>query len=225
MSPTPAGHDPAAMAVMIDFDGTISVRDVGLHLLERLGDPRWRDLEARYEAGEIGSRDCLARQWSCLPPDEQLLREVAAEVPLDPGAGSLIGRLRRAGAEVSIVSDGFGFYVEEPAGRWRVPVLTNQVDFDRHCMVFPTPRPLCDHGCGTCKQVPIEEAAERGKTVVLVGDGASDRPAATVADLVFARAGLADWCETKGIACIRFERLADVSRALLGPGQTRLDSG
>jgi 2-hydroxy-3-keto-5-methylthiopentenyl-1-phosphate phosphatase len=50
---------------------------------------------------------------------------------------------------------------------------------------------------------------------VLVGDGASDRHAALVADVVFAKDALAAWCEGEGVAHERFASLADVHRRLV----------
>jgi 2-hydroxy-3-keto-5-methylthiopentenyl-1-phosphate phosphatase len=51
---------------------------------------------------------------------------------------------------------------------------------------------------------------------VLVGDGASDRKAALLADVVFAKGALASWCASNGVPHIRFERLADVHEAFFG---------
>ena len=60
----------ANAAVFLDFDGTITESDVGVHLLERLGDPDWRQVEDLYFSGAIGSRECLEREWALLPRDE-----------------------------------------------------------------------------------------------------------------------------------------------------------
>ena len=83
-----------------------------------------------------------------------------AEVPLDPGFGPLVDELRAAGAEVTVVSDGFGFYVEEACaplgargaherGRLR----------DRASWSFPHEDRCCPCStCGVCKQAPIKDA-------------------------------------------------------------------
>ena len=55
--------------MFLDFDGTISTGDVGVHLLERLGADGWRAVDAEYDAGEIGSRVCLLDEWDLLPHD------------------------------------------------------------------------------------------------------------------------------------------------------------
>ena len=48
--------------VYCDFDGTITRGDTIDVLLERLAHPSWKEVEARWERGEIGSRECMAQQ-------------------------------------------------------------------------------------------------------------------------------------------------------------------
>ncbi len=216
-SPVPL-VDPETTAVFLDYDGTISVRDTGVALLERLADDSWRRVDEEYVRGEIGSRVCLLEEWDLLPKDEAVLRRHAGEVALDPDALRLVEDLRAAGAEVTIVSDGFGFYVHERLGHLGVPILTNDVDWDRAELVFPNGDRCCAcSSCGTCKQAPIKDAKRRGLTTVLVGDGASDQKAALLADLLFAKEALADWCERAGVPHRRFGVLADVHAALFAP--------
>ena len=210
--------DPATLSVFLDFDGTITTVDTGVHVLERLGDPRWREVDAEYARGEIPSRVCLLDEWDLLPHDRELLVAAAAEVPLDPGFEPLVAALRGAGAEVRIVSDGFGLTVHEVGAAVGVPVLANRVDWTTGRLEFPHEDRCCAcSSCGTCKQAPVKDASRRGRTTVLVGDGTSDRKAALLADLVFAKAGLARWCAANGVAFHPFDTLADVQVALLGP--------
>lgn len=211
--------DLTSTAVFLDYDGTISVTDTGVHLLERLGAPGWRDVDAEYEAGEIGSRVCLLDEWDLLPRDQTQLRTVAAEVPVDPGLEPLVEALLTAGAEVSIVSDGFGFYVHERLGHLGIPIVTNDVNWSTGSLEFPNLDRCCAcSSCGTCKQAPIKDAARRGLRTVLVGDGVSDQKAALLADVLFAKDGLARWCRVASVAFHPFAMLADVHSALLGTG-------
>ncbi len=206
----------AETSVFLDFDGTISRSDVGVHLLERLGDPSWQEIGAEYDSGEIGSRVCLLDEWDLLPHDADLLRRVAAEVPLDPDLDALVAGLRDAGAEVCVVSDGFGFYATEECARRGIPVLTNAVDWSTGKLEFPNEDRCCAcSSCGTCKQAPIKDARHRGRATVMVGDGTSDLKAALLADVVFAKGALARWCSSNGVAHWPFETLADVRAALL----------
>jgi 2-hydroxy-3-keto-5-methylthiopentenyl-1-phosphate phosphatase len=208
--------DLGRAAVFLDFDGTISVRDTGVHVLERLAPPEWRAISEAYGRGEIESRECLLDEWDLLPKDEVLLRDAARGVPLDPGTRPLVDGLRAAGAEVVIVSDGFGFPVDEVARDLGVRLLTNAVDWSSGRLEFPNEDRCCAcSSCGTCKQAPVKDARHRGLTTVLVGDGASDRKAALLAGVVFAKDALEAWCGANDVPHVGFRTLADVHAALL----------
>ncbi|HUR77439.1 MAG TPA: HAD-IB family phosphatase [Acidimicrobiales bacterium] len=211
----------AEASVFFDFDGTISTTDIGVYLLDKLAPVGWTEIGTLFEAGEIGSRECLEREWACIPDhiDAATRRAVASEVPLDPGFGPLVEGLRAAGAEIAVVSDGFGYYVHDFLAPFGVPVFTNELDISTGALRYPNADPECEGcaKCGTCKPRIINEAAARGRTTVFVGDGISDRHAARVADVLFAKAGLAVWCEAEGIAHTRFETLAYVAAAMFAP--------
>lgn len=205
----------SALSVFFDFDGTVTTTDTGVHLLERLATADWRIEEERYESGQIGSRECLQRQWDLLPHDEGRLRATAREVEVDAGFAPLVAALKRAGAEVTVVSDGFGFYAEEVCAAHGVEVMTNVVDWSSGQLTFPHLDRCCPcTTCGTCKQAPIKDARRRGRRTVFVGDGISDRKAALLADVLLAKDDLARWCEELGVDHRRFESLGDVARIL-----------
>lgn len=203
--------DLRGASVFLDFDGTITTQDTGLHLLERLASEGWRQIEHRYLSGEIGSRQCMVAQWALLPRDRNLIEAVTREVPLDPGFPLLVAHLRSVGADVTIVSDGYGFRAQEVAAQAHLPVLTNAIDWDTFEIRFPNSDASCPCGaCGTCKQAPIRAARRLGATTVLIGDGASDAKAAEIVDVVYAKDRLAEWCQNKGIPHRRFSDLGDL---------------
>ncbi len=207
--------DLSNTTVFCDFDGTISTVDVGRHVLGQLASDEWFELHLQYERGEIESRALLTDQWALVAADEATARAVAAEVPLDPDFGALVDGLRDAGAELMVVSDGFGFYVDDACAPFGVEVLTNAVDFATGELQFPHEDRCCPcSSCGVCKQAPIKDARYRKRTTVLIGDGTSDRKAALLADVVFAKDVLARWCAQAGVAHHPFETLADVRHAL-----------
>jgi 2,3-diketo-5-methylthio-1-phosphopentane phosphatase len=215
------GADPAALdlsrtSVFVDFDGTISTVDVGVHVLSRTAPDGWREIDEQFRVGEIDSRECILDEWELVDADEATLRAIASEVALDPDTGPLVDALRAAGAEVTVVSDGFGFYVDDACAPFGVDVLTNTVDFGTRELLFPHEDRCCPcASCGTCKQAPIKDAQYRGRSTVLIGDGASDRKAALLADVVFAKDTLASWCAAFGVEYTPFTALADVRRALV----------
>jgi 2,3-diketo-5-methylthio-1-phosphopentane phosphatase len=208
--------DVANAAVFLDFDGTITAVDSAHHLLDRFAPGKWHVIDDEYARGEIGSRVCLLDEWDLLPKEEALLRSVAREVSIDPGLVALVGALRAAGAEVTVVSDGFGFLAREVCEPLDLTVLTNDVDWSTGELRFPHEDRCCPCStCGMCKQAPIKDARHRGRTPVLVGDGTSDRKAALLADVVLAKGALARWCAANGVAYTPFETLDDVRVALV----------
>lgn len=79
--------DLFSTTVFLDFDGTITQHDSWVHLTNRTAGNLWRAVEDQYVSGAIGSRECLRRQWDLIPNrEEQELRSIVREVPLDPGS-------------------------------------------------------------------------------------------------------------------------------------------
>src|SRR5262245_33915080 len=126
----PADLDLSRTSVFLDFDGTITTADVAVHLLGTTAPDEWRALDQQFRRGGIDSRECILDEWDLVEGDEATLRAIAAEVPLDPGVGPLVDALRAAGAELTVVSDGFGFYVDDAVRPFGLDVLTNAVDFE-----------------------------------------------------------------------------------------------
>lgn len=209
--------DLYSTTVFLDFDGTITQLDSCLHLLNRTAGDSWRAVEDLWVSGAIGSRECLQRQWELIPNrDEQELRRIVREVDLDPGFPALVQCLRTSGAEVVVLSDGYGFYAEEICAAQDLALISNHIDWQDWSVKFPAISASCEcPGCGTCKPAAIRAAQRDGRATVLVGDGASDRRGAGVADWVFAKADLAQWCHVAGVQYHRFASLADVMNALV----------
>jgi HAD superfamily phosphoserine phosphatase-like hydrolase len=205
------------IAVLLDYDGTVSVRDVGDDLMSRFvpDQAAVAEMDARYLAGEVGSRDLIGWDMGMLPDDPALLRAHAAEVPQDPGVVDLVALCRAHDITVEVVSDGLGFYVASNLallGLGDLPVATNRnlVSGGAAGVSFPFAHPSCTV-CGTCKRERVRVHQERGRLVLFVGDGPSDRYAAWHADITFAKGSLRAWCEAAGVPIEPWQRLDDVT--------------
>lgn len=206
-------------AILCDFDGTIVDQDVSEELLASHGDPGWRAIDDAFVRGEIGSRECATRQVAMLGGTrDELVTEALRRYHVDPTFAPFVAWCREDGIEISVVSDGFGFYIAamlEAAGVVGVPVLTNRTVFDAPpSLRFPFAHPECV-GCGTCKRNAVLDARERlGGPIAFAGEGHTDRYGALYADLVFAKKYLPALCDEMGISYVTWETFDDIRTAL-----------
>jgi 2,3-diketo-5-methylthio-1-phosphopentane phosphatase len=203
----------------VDFDGTIVPCDVTDFLLERFADPAWREVEADWQAGRIGSRECMTRQVALLQASEPDVLAAISELEIDPGFATFVQQCRRNGIGMTIVSDGFDFVIERVLGNagLAVPFYANRFaphGADRWRVTFPSARSDCRALAGNCKCAFTEPYSSAVK--VVIGDGRSDFCIAGQADLVFAKGTLLDLCRSSGAPHYAFADFFDVIEKL-GP--------
>jgi 2-hydroxy-3-keto-5-methylthiopentenyl-1-phosphate phosphatase len=198
--PLLSGRPP--IALLVDYDGTIATTDVSDKILQRFVGKRYTDDDAAYSSGLVGSRGLYSSQVKLLPGDPGEIVALAEAQAHDPDFAPFATRAIELGLPVEVVSDGFGFFIE-PALRHLgvppIPVITASTTFDGELarMSFPNGHPHC-FVCGTCKRQRVLAHQAGGRSVVFIGDGASDRYAAAYSDLVFAKRDLANMCSAEG---------------------------
>ena len=198
VGPLVAGAMP--LAILVDYDGTIALTDVGDTVMAEHVPGAWEEMSAVYDAGRMGSRRLMEAEMGMVdaPDGGAALLATAAAQPHDPGFAPFVRRAQAAGIPVEVVSDGFGFYIG-PAmaslGLGDVPVVTNRTIFvDGGARIdFPNGHPTC-FICGTCKRARVLAHRAAGRAVVFIGDGESDRYAAGHADVIFAKRALVPIC-------------------------------
>lgn len=190
------------LALLIDYDGTISQTDVTDEVMAAHVPGVWEAAAALYDAGRMGSRRLMAWEMDLVEADPTVLLATAAAQPHDPGFVSFVRLAQAAGIPIEIVSDGFGFFIRpalEALGVGELPVVTARTVFmgRRARLEFPNGHPTCLI-CGTCKRQRVLAHRAAGRRVVFIGDGESDRYAAGYADVVFAKRSLVKICEEMG---------------------------
>jgi len=207
------------LSVICDFDGTITVRDVGHALCERFAPGALADADRRWMAGEIPFHEafriaCLGLRASA----EQLVEHALAVGALRPGFEDLLDACVETGAELTVASAGLDLYVEpilERALGERRALLSMHVNparvSDEGVVVdFPHRHADCPE-CGNCKGVLARGHRAAGRRVLAVGDSFSDRCLVGEADWVFARSWLAEHCERSGVAHERYDDFGPVA--------------
>lgn len=208
----------------MDFDGTACLHDVAEHMLQEFGAPDWADYDDAVDRGEIGLRDAITAQNAMLDADRDTLLAFAHEhCPMDPTFEPFVGWLGSLDVRVTLVSDGFGFYIEPflaAAGLADIAVITNEQmwgdDGRPASMRFGNGHPECI-GCGTCKMQAVLTHRERYGPVAFIGEGQTDRYGALYADMTFAKLDLVAHCERDGVPYIPWDSFDDV-RAVLERG-------
>lgn len=207
------------MIAVLDFDGTITVKDVSDALFAEFADFE------RLTSALIGGRLTVAQYYSaafasmgaaCSPDRLAIwLRSIA----VDPGFTGLVRWLRSKGIPLRIVSDGFDIYIQPilaSVGLADIPVYSNIAVWRNHQFVpeFPGATDSCSCFCASCKRNAVLRSVPEQEVIVYVGDGRSDTCAVEHADIVFAKGYLAAYCNEKRIPHHPYKSLADVQRIL-----------
>jgi 2-hydroxy-3-keto-5-methylthiopentenyl-1-phosphate phosphatase len=202
------------LALLIDYDGTISLTDVTDEVMAAHVPGVWEEAAALYDAGRMGSRRLMSWEMDLVRADPAALLATAARQPHDEGFVPFVRRAQAAGIPVEIVSDGFGFFIRpalERLGVGELPVVTARTTWnaDRPRLEFPNGHPTC-HVCGTCKRQRVLAHRAAGRQVVFIGDGESDRYAAGYSDVVFAKRLLERICLDAGWPFTRWTRFSEI---------------
>jgi 2,3-diketo-5-methylthio-1-phosphopentane phosphatase len=212
----------AAARVFVDFDGTISRQDTTDLLLERFADPQWLDVEASWLRGEIGSRECMAKQISLLRVTPAALIECLSDVEIDPDFSAFVRFCLNRGLPISVLSDGLDIVVDTVLRRAGItlPIFANRaklVGYNRWSLSFPYMRQDCVSAAGNCKCFKLS-GADRGALSwaafqmdsILIGDGRSDFCGAKSARSVFAKGKLIEHCHAAGLRHMSFFAFSDL---------------
>ena len=197
------------MRLALDWDGTVTVRDSLVQVIEEFGDVALlHELEPRVGV-DLTLHEEIALEFAAITaPLEEVVGWVLDNVEVRPGLHEL------AGLAPTVVSAGFRQLIEPVLAREGVEldVLANEVE----------PRPdgwvvrfRDETVCATCGE-PCKRAGVSGEPYVFVGDGYSDRCAALAAERVLARDSLAAFLDARGVPYEPFGDLRDVTALVRG---------
>lgn len=212
--------------VLFDFDGTITRRDSVDAILEAYADTEWETVEEEWKSGRIGSRECLRAQMALVRATPRELDTVLDTIDVDEGLGAVVDVCATHDVAAYIVSDGFDYCIRRILSRPSLAshdrirnfqVFCSHLEFREGCwdIEFPYFPQVCEHGCATCKPAVMRWLNHRGARTIFVGDGLSDRYAATSADFVFGK-NLAAYCREHAIQHSSYRKLDEVAPQLDG---------
>jgi len=198
-------------AVVLDWDGTVTMVDSLHMLLERFGDVEvYLALEEELGRSLTLHEVIEAEMGTVRAPLDEVVAWLVEHVRVRPGLRELV-----AEHDPLVVSAGFHETIEPILRRERVEarVVANHVAADPSGWRTTFAE---QETCTTCDE-PCKRAAVAGLgPYVYVGDGVSDRCVSLAAERRFARDGLARWLDERGVGYEPFDDLHDVRRALAG---------
>lgn len=207
------------VAILCDFDGTITDDDVAQLIFDRFGSQMWWEIENRFRRGQISCKNALIGEFSTVRAGKKQIEDFVNEnVRIKPHFDQFIESCRNKKLPISIVSDGLDFYIDlvlKKVSLDGIKVYCNRAVFEDNKVriSFPYTNPQCDK-CGNCKRLHLRRLKKKGYQIIYVGDGYSDMCAAKEADFVIAKGYLLDYCMTDKIACAAFKDFADVVRSI-----------
>jgi 2,3-diketo-5-methylthio-1-phosphopentane phosphatase len=220
------------LVLVLDFDGTVTDKDIGDEVCDRFAPPAWKEIDAAWVRNEMSLPDAQRKMWAMCRAERAEAVAYAREIgKRRPGLHELLDEVHRLGGESWLASGGFDFYVEgildvEAARFARRYYNATKFEQGRIEVSFPHEAMACGK-CGVCKGLVCDAARAIAERVVFVGDGSSDRCAVGRCDQMFAvRGGILDrHCASLGAPATRFETFEEVRRVLSETGNRQQATG
>jgi 2-hydroxy-3-keto-5-methylthiopentenyl-1-phosphate phosphatase len=196
--------------IVVDFDGTITERDLLDTIAVTFGDPEvYREVDEALDDDALTLHEVIRREFEPVKaPLDDVVDWVLAHARVRRGFRELVELAAERGWRLVVLSSGFRELIEpvfEREGVTGVELLANTVDPDpAGWRVRFRDETTCDRCGQPCKRATAAALAN-GSEYVYVGDGYSDRCAADDADLVFARRGLAAYLDERRIPYTYFD--------------------
>jgi 2,3-diketo-5-methylthio-1-phosphopentane phosphatase len=207
--------------IFVDFDGTITTRDVGEAMFLEFGDPEEaNNIVKDWLEDKITSKDT----WNLLCKtvenfDETEFQKFLNEISIDSTFLKFIDYCSENDYDVKILSDGLDYYIERILKREKLNHLgcySNKLSFGSNNELiphFPHTDEECDK-CANCKRKHIINNSSDDDYTVYIGDGYSDACPAQYCDFIFAKKSLLKYCEVNRISYFPYENFNDVIKRI-----------
>lgn len=202
--------------IFVDFDGTISKRDVGEAIFREFGNVnKVNDIIIKLLKDEITAKECWIQLCQSVGPiNKSKLIDFIDKMEIDITFRNLEIFCKTNGIELFVLSDGFDLYIEQIFEREKfhnLKLYCNRLRINDNVLIPEFP--FWDSGCtssANCKRNHIINHSDESDYTIFIGDGNSDKYTAQYCDYIFAKDGLLKFCETERITYYPYNNFDDV---------------
>ena len=207
--------------VFVDFDGTITLEDVGEAIFKKFGETeKVKKIIEDLLSDKISSRQC----WDELCDSVDNINKVELDefidlLDVDPTFIPFVKFCSKNKIDMVVLSDGFDYYIDRlfnKAGLSGLKYYSNKLFVDDKG-ILKAEYPYFDVDSPTsanCKKNHIINHSSDDEYTVYIGDGNSDKDAAQYCDFIFAKDGLARFCSMERISFYPFRDFNEVQNKL-----------
>ena len=193
------------LAVLSDFDGTVTLNDTFENVLARFGKGDWRAVDNQYVRGEITLEECVRRQGAMVRvPSSQVLGYLDGVTEFRPNFFKLVEFCDTNRFPLVIVSAGLDFVIKHFLAREKFQDKVELFAASAKCtptgIKFEWPK-LKSNRSMNLKDDMVRYYKRRADRVAYIGDGRWDLHALRTADRRFAirNSKLAGLCKEQDI--------------------------
>jgi len=207
------------MKVFCDFDGTITINDVGAEFFNTFTKKKSIDIVNDWMSGKITARECLTLECSLVRATKEEVDKLLNNQKIETSFINFINELYKNNIELIIISDGFDYYISNILKKYKLENIiyySNRLVFydgNRVKPEFPYYDPECPM-CANCKGLQIKRLKSDNEISVYIGDGYTDRCAVSYADVIFATGDFFNYCSENNILCYNFNNFNDILMVL-----------
>ncbi|MFA7326280.1 MAG: MtnX-like HAD-IB family phosphatase [Candidatus Kapaibacterium sp.] len=204
--------------VFCDFDGTITLQDVGNELFK--GVEEFENLNRLFIEEKLTIYEYWHKLCSKLPEgtSTEMIREQSRKFEIDPYFKSFVEFCEQNKIKLYIVSDGYDVYINEILSNndIKLPICSNKLlDKGTHLEPeFTNASESCNCFSANCKRNFVLNQSDENTLKIYIGDGYSDFCGAAHCDIIFAKKYLATYCNENSLPHYNFKSFFDVKRIL-----------
>jgi len=207
--------------IYIDFDGTITTKDIGEHMFLQFGDSdECKNIISKWLEGELNSKEVWVQLCGTVKNfDDNEFEKFINTFSIDPFFLEFIDFSKNNNFQLTVLSDGLDFYIEKITKREKIDhlkIYCNKLTIDKDNNLIPS-FPHTDeecNKCANCKRNHILNSSSEEDITIYIGDGWSDTCAAEHCDFIFAKRSLLTHCEKTGLPYYSFKTFEDVQKVI-----------